>query len=114
MRATSTGGKEGLLQENERRKTGVPDSVTTAILVRRSGDERFNAEVTLQADVDWVTGWERRLSKIPLDDPILFNPRETGGPGKKGRSYGAKDLASVDLNQLCKVRMAVEAPFVAK
>ncbi|KAF5974771.1 ankyrin 1 [Fusarium coicis] len=91
------------LQENERRKTGVPDSVTTAILVRRAGDERFNAEVTLQADVDWVTGWERRLSKIPLDDPILFNPRETGGPGKKGGSYGAKDLASVDLNGLCKV-----------
>ncbi|KAF5713778.1 ankyrin 1 [Fusarium mundagurra] len=90
------------LQENERRKTGVPDSVTTAILVRRAGDERFNAEVTLQADVDWVTGWERRLSKIPLDDPILFNPRETGGPGKKGRSYGVKDLASVDLNGLCK------------
>ncbi|KAH7250312.1 uncharacterized protein BKA55DRAFT_377512 [Fusarium redolens] len=102
------------LQENERRKTGVPDSVTTAILVRRSGDERFNAEVTLQADVDWVTGWERKLSKIPLDDPILFNPRETGGVSKKGRSCGAKDLASVDLNQLCKVRMAVEAPFVAK
>ncbi|ENH71718.1 hypothetical protein FOC1_g10003962 [Fusarium oxysporum f. sp. cubense race 1] len=102
------------LQENERRKTGVPDSVTTAILVRRSGDECFNAEVTLQADADWVTGWERRFSKIPLDDPILFNPRETGGPSKKGRSYGAKDLASVDLNQLCKVRMAVEAPFVAK
>ncbi|KAG5783267.1 hypothetical protein H9Q73_003090 [Fusarium xylarioides] len=102
------------LQENERRKTGVPDSVTTAILVRRAGDERFNAEVTLQADVDWVTGWERRLSKIPLDDPILFNPRETGGPSKKGRAYGAKDLASVDLNGLCKVRMAVEAPFAVK
>ncbi|VTT80701.1 unnamed protein product [Fusarium fujikuroi] len=100
------------LQENERRKTGVPDSVTTAILVRRAGDERFNAEVTLQADVDWVTGWERRLSKIPLDDPILFNPRETGGSGKKGRSYGAKDLASVDLNELCKALTARDTRFV--
>ncbi|QGI80032.1 hypothetical protein CEK25_006761 [Fusarium fujikuroi] len=85
------------LQENERRKTGVPDSVTTAILVRRAGDERFNAEVTLQADVDWVTGWERRLSKIPLDDPILFNPRETGGAAwnRAGRSFSVVTMVEI-------------------
>ncbi|TXC08092.1 hypothetical protein FocTR4_00002496 [Fusarium oxysporum f. sp. cubense] len=62
-------------QENERHKTGVPDSVTTAILLRRSCDERFTAVVTLEADVDWVTGLERKFAKIPLDDPILFNPK---------------------------------------
>ncbi|KAI3588895.1 hypothetical protein IWW34DRAFT_877808 [Fusarium oxysporum f. sp. albedinis] len=101
-------------QENERHKTGVPDSVTTAILLRRSCDERFTAVVTLEADVDWVTGLERKFARIPLDDPILFNPKGTGGPSKKGRSYGLKDLANVDLYQLCKVRMAVEAPFAVK
>ncbi|KAF5228395.1 hypothetical protein FANTH_14526 [Fusarium anthophilum] len=99
------------LQENERHKTGVPDSVTTAILLRRSSDERFAAVVTLEADVDWVTGLERKFAKIPLDDPILFNPKETAALSKKGRSFGLKDLADVDLYQLCKVRMAVEAPF---
>ncbi|KAF9772120.1 hypothetical protein IL306_010178 [Fusarium sp. DS 682] len=100
--------------ENKRRKTGVPDSVTTAILVMRSGDEPFNAVVTLEADVDWVTGWERRFTKIPLDDPILFNPQETGGRSRKGRSYGVKNLADIDLHQLSSVRFAVEAPFVAR
>ncbi|KAF5700246.1 ankyrin protein 1 [Fusarium globosum] len=75
------------LQENERRKTGVPDSVTTAILVRRAGDERFNAEVTLQADVDWVTGRAgRSVSVVTMveivvpetENPVLETPAAVG------------------------------------
>ncbi|KAF5569138.1 kinase domain-containing protein [Fusarium pseudoanthophilum] len=102
------------IQENEIRKTGVPDSVTTTILLRRSSDERFSAVVTLEAEIDRFTRLERKFAKTPLDHPILFNPKETTALGKKGRSFGAKDLASVDLNQLCEARFAVEAPFTVK
>ncbi|KAF5542953.1 hypothetical protein FNAPI_9841 [Fusarium napiforme] len=102
------------LQENKRHNTGVPDSVTTAILLHRSCDEPFTAVVTLEADVDWITGLERKFIKVPLDDPILFNPKDTAGARKKGRSFGAKDLATVDLNQLCEARFAVEAPFAVE
>ncbi|RSM06188.1 hypothetical protein CEP52_005864 [Fusarium oligoseptatum] len=103
------------LQENKRRQTGVPDSVTTAVLLRRYDSEPFNARVELEADVDWVSGMARKFTGVPLDDPVLFNPKLGGGSKpKRGRSYGAKDLGSVDLYKLCAVRFAVEAPFVVK
>ncbi|EEU37840.1 uncharacterized protein NECHADRAFT_98072 [Fusarium vanettenii 77-13-4] len=102
------------LQENKRRETGVPDSVTTAVLLRRYDSEPFNARVELEADVDWVSGFARKFAGVPLDDPVLFNPMLGGSKPKRGRSYGAKDLGSVDLYKLCAVRFAVEAPFVVK
>ncbi|OBS20433.1 hypothetical protein FPOA_06803 [Fusarium poae] len=101
-------------QENSRRRSGVPDSVTTAIRLVRSDDEPFNAVVTLEAEVDWVTGLENKFTKIPLDDPILFNPKATGEKAKIGRSHGVENLASISLYDLCKVRFAVEAPFTVK
>ncbi|KAF4961921.1 hypothetical protein FSARC_9962 [Fusarium sarcochroum] len=100
--------------ENERRESGVPDSVTVAVLLRREDSEPFNAIVELEAKVDWHTGLENKFLRVPLDDPILFNPQLTKKKPKKGRSYGVGNLASVDLYELCKVRFAVEAPFVAK
>ena len=101
------------LRENNRRSTGVPDSMKVAILLAREDNNPFHANVTLEADVDFVSGLERKLVKVPLDDPVLFNPTMTGRKPKKGRSYGAQDLSSVDLYSLCGVRMGVEAPFAA-
>ncbi|KAL2694937.1 hypothetical protein Neosp_001526 [[Neocosmospora] mangrovei] len=102
------------LQENKRRETGVPDSVTTAVLLRRYDNEPFNARVELEADVDWVSGFARKFTGVPLDDPVLFNPTLGGSKPKRGRNLGAKELGSVDLYKLCAVRFAVEAPFVVK
>ncbi|KAM0419065.1 hypothetical protein ACHAPT_012004 [Fusarium lateritium] len=102
------------LQENKRRQTGVPDSVTTAVLLRRYDSEPFTARVELEADVDWVSGLARKFTGVPLDDPVLFNPQLAGKKPKRGRSYGAQDLGSVDLYELCGVRFAVEAPFAVK
>ncbi|KKP06333.1 hypothetical protein THAR02_01578 [Trichoderma harzianum] len=102
------------LQENKRRQTGVPDSVRVAILLRREDSKPFNAKVTLEADADFVTGLERKFSKVPLDDPVLFNPTLTGDKPKKGRSYNVQDLGSFDLYSLCDVRMGMEAHFGQK
>ncbi|KAK4062379.1 hypothetical protein Trihar35433_9200 [Trichoderma harzianum] len=102
------------LQENKRRQTGVPDSVRVAILLRREDSKPFNAKVTLEADADFVTGLERKFSKVPLDDPVLFNPTLTGNKPKKGRSYNVQDLSSFDLYSLCDVRMGMEAHFGQK
>ncbi|GJC81095.1 hypothetical protein ColLi_03933 [Colletotrichum liriopes] len=101
------------LHGNKRRETGVPDSVKVAILLRREDAEPFNAMVTLEADMDFLSGLERKFSRVPLDDPVLFNPKLAGKKPKRGRSYGVQNLAAVDLYSLCEVRMALEAPFVA-
>ncbi|GKT95990.1 hypothetical protein Ct61P_13840 [Colletotrichum tofieldiae] len=101
------------LHGNKRRETGVPDSVKVAILLRREDAEPFNAMVTLEADMDFLSGLERKFSRVPLDDPVLFNPKLAGKKPKRGRSYGVQNLAAVDMYSLCEVRMALEAPFVA-
>ncbi|KAL4722193.1 hypothetical protein ACLX1H_010969 [Fusarium chlamydosporum] len=88
--------------ENERRKSGVPDSITVAILLRREDSEPFIAIVELEADVDWKTGLERKFLCLPLDDPVIFNPRSTDKKRKRGRAYGVENLADTDLSQLCK------------
>lgn len=105
------------LLENKRRTTGVPDSVQVAVLLKREDDELFNSMVTVEADVDRVTRTERLFNrKVPLDDPILFNPRlerETR-PRKyeKARRYRRGNLEAADLYSLCEVRIAVDAPFL--
>lgn len=104
------------LLENKRRKTGVSDSVQVAVLLKRKDNELFNSMITVEADVDLVTRVEHLFNrKVPLDDPILFNPRleQKTRPRKyeKARRYGRENLAALDLYSLCEVRMAVDAPF---
>ncbi|KAG6357002.1 hypothetical protein INS49_014878 [Diaporthe citri] len=99
------------LLENKHRKSGVPDSLTVAILLRRTDCELFNAKVTLEADCDFATGLRSKFKKVPLDDPVLFNSRLTGRKAKKGRHYGTENLDNVSLDSLCEVRMDVQAPF---
>lgn len=104
------------LLENKRRKTGVPDSVQVAVLLKREDNELFNSMVTIDADVDLVTRTERLINrKVPLDDPILFNPQlePDWRPKKyeKARRYGRENLKTADLYSLCEARMAVDAPF---
>ena len=104
------------LLENKRRKTGVPDSVQVAVLLKREDNELFNSMVTLEADVDIVTRTEHFFNrKVPLDDPILFNPQleQETRPKKyeKARRCGRETLEATDLYSLCEARMAVDAPF---
>lgn len=104
------------LLENKRRKTGVPDSVQVAVLLKREDNELFNSMITMEADVDSITRIEGLFSrKVPLDDAVLFNPKleQKIRPRKfeKARRYGKENLVAVDLYSLCEVRMAVDAPF---
>lgn len=100
--------------ENEKRGSGVPESVRVALLVRREDDEPFNATVTLEADVDVATSLGHFFRKVPLDDPILFNPKAEVKPAKKGRARGVLNLAAVDLYSLCDARMSNKAPWAVE
>ncbi|KAI1505743.1 hypothetical protein F5X99DRAFT_367584 [Biscogniauxia marginata] len=97
------------LLENENRHSGVPDSLHVALLLKREDDEPFNANVTIEADADVATSFGRFFRKVPLDDPILFNPQAQPKHPKKGRFYGARNLNCVDLYSLCDAKMAAKA-----
>jgi hypothetical protein len=103
--------------ENTRRATGVPDSVQVVVLLSRKDNGRFDGKVTLEVEADFKARISEKLSnrKIPLDDPVLFNPLLD--PDTKTRTYeearkhGTKKMGVVPLYSLCIVRMAVEASF---
>lgn len=99
------------LQENRQRKTGIPDSIQVAVLLRREDSKPFTARVTLKIETDIVSGIKQWFAKVPLDDPILFNPRETSTRKRKGRTYGLQYLNKVNLYSLCEARMDVAASF---
>lgn len=97
------------LMENKRRKSGVPDSLCVALLVKREDDEPFNAKVSIEAEYDFATTVQKFWKKVPLDDPILFNPKAEPKRPKKGRSYGRLNLGGLDLYSLCDARMSAKA-----
>ncbi|ROV93843.1 hypothetical protein VMCG_08809 [Cytospora schulzeri] len=94
--------------ENETRSSGVPDSVRVAMLVRRDTDEPFRAEVAVEVDTDMATKIGSYFKKVPVDDPVLFNPKAQGKL-KKGRTQGVLNLGDVDLYSLCDARMSAKA-----
>ncbi|TLS24928.1 hypothetical protein PpBr36_08863, partial [Pyricularia pennisetigena] len=104
------------LLENARQKTGVPDSVRVAVLVRRETDDPFNAIVTIEAEADLATNFGSLFRKVPLDDPVLFNPRaeRKGWKTNEGRSRGVENLGAEPLYSYCEARVSEdEGDFMA-
>lgn len=100
------------LIENERRKSGVPDSLRVAVRLRREDDQQFHAAVTIDVKADIRSSFGSYFRKVPLDDPVLFNPKHQSARPMQGRTYGVEDLAGVDLLPLCGARMSAEAFWV--
>ncbi|ROV96754.1 hypothetical protein VSDG_05533 [Cytospora chrysosperma] len=101
------------LLENEKRSSGVPDSVRVAVLIRREDNEPFIAVVTLEAEADVATSLKKFFRTTPLDDPVLFNPKAQLKHDKymklKGRQCGVRNLGEVNLYTLCDARMSPAA-----
>ncbi|KAI6380853.1 hypothetical protein MCOR25_001522 [Pyricularia grisea] len=95
------------LLENAKQKTGVPDSVRVAVLVRRETDDPFNAVVTIEAEADLATNFGSLFRKVPLDDPVLFNPKaeRKGSKKNEARSRGVENLGDEPLYSYCEARV---------
>ena len=75
------------LMENGKEKKGIPSVLRTAVLLKRETPShghsgRFQATVKIEACVDLVsfaqTMTDKVFGKIPLDEPVLFDPRLPG------------------------------------
>lgn len=95
------------LLENARHKTGVPDSARVALLVRRETDDPFNAMVTIEAEADMATNFGSLFRKVPLENPVLFNPKAElkGSKKNEGQSRGVENLGAEPLYSYCKARV---------
>lgn len=85
----------------------MPDSVRVAVLVRRETDDPFNAMVTIEAEADMATNFGSLFRKVPLENPVLFNPKaeRKGSKKNEGRSRGVENLGAEPLYSYCKARV---------
>lgn len=100
------------IRENATRRSGVPDSITVAIRVDRNDNKPFKATVALKTEADMATSFGRFFRKIPIDDPVLFNPdldESLRHHTKEGRTYGVMGLDKIDLNSFCEARISAPA-----
>lgn len=98
--------------ENEKRKSGVPDSVRVAVLVRRDNDEPFHVSVGLEVDADIASKIGSFFKRVPIDDPVLFNPKADSNRPRAGRAHGVMNLGHVDLYSLTDARISAAAFWV--
>lgn len=85
-------------------KSGIPTTVRTAVLLKRmTADDRFKAEVDVQAEVDLASkldgAIDKVFGKVESDDAVVFDP------GKKGsvESVDGERLGQTDLMALSAV-----------
>lgn len=74
--------------------------------MKRQDSAPFKAVVTLEAKADVTTSFGNFFRRIPLDDPVLFNPGVQPMHPKKGRLYAVTNLGQINLDSLCEARMA--------
>jgi hypothetical protein len=96
------------LLENATRKTGLPDTLRVAVLVRRQDQlAPFKAMVRMSSHADFKTGMGWFFGSFPIDDPVLLNPALPPQGVLKG--YASENMATaIDLPSLMDVTFRTE------
>ncbi|KAL8349786.1 hypothetical protein RB598_005241 [Gaeumannomyces tritici] len=84
------------LLENEATKTGVPASMTAAVLLKRDSEEPFRCDFAIKARADWRSSVELLFGSTPPDDPVLFDPTLESTSTK----YDELSLGGVNLESI--------------
>ena len=62
-----------ILEENKSQKSGIPSSLTVAILLKRKPDREFVGMVQVKAKVDVASSIEDLFGRKPKVDPVVFD-----------------------------------------
>ncbi|RDL42486.1 uncharacterized protein BP5553_02465 [Venustampulla echinocandica] len=92
------------LLENSTKHTGVPESMTTAILLKRDNEELFQCVIHIDAEVDFKSSFERIFGgkgRVPKDDPVYFDPALDST--NLLREYKELELGGFELQSVCDV-----------
>ncbi|KAL2138964.1 hypothetical protein VTI28DRAFT_6004 [Corynascus sepedonium] len=96
------------LLENATRRTGLPDSLRVAVLIKRQDQlAPFQAMVRMSCHADFKTGLGWFFGSFPIDDPVLLNPALPPQGVLKG--YASENMATaIDLSSLMDVTFRTE------
>ncbi|KAF4945028.1 hypothetical protein FGADI_12287 [Fusarium gaditjirri] len=101
------------IMEDPFMKQGIPPYVQTAILLERTTDEIFKADLNVNTD---VSGFSFRNLQDGLldseDDPVIFDPSASPLIPDELAGVLLDDLGSVDVSGLWRVKNAVHIPDI--
>jgi len=100
------------LLENATAKTGVPNSMRTAILLKRKDMNQFKCVVKINASVDIMSTLGKVFGGKGKDDPVLFDPEMD--PTNKLQKYDVDELGSFNLESVCDVTFGTVLEAVTK
>ena len=99
-------GAMWILNENKSQGDGIPDTITTAVLLKRKPNRRFVGTVQVKARVDLSYALFGKKSK---DDPVNFDPQWKSTSEK----YSTQSLGDVDLDKVIGVKFNTPFPTAA-
>ena len=62
-----------VIEENKSQKSGIPGSLTTAILLKRKPDRAFVGVIHVKTEVDLASSIEDLFGRKPKVDPVVFD-----------------------------------------
>ena len=67
-------GAKWILEENRSQSSGIPGSLTTAVLLKRKPDRAFVGTIQISAKMGVASKVEDLFGRKPKVDPVVFDP----------------------------------------
>ena len=99
-------GARWILQENRSQRSGIPGSLTTAVLVKRKPDRAFIGTIQIKAKMDLGSSMEDLFGKKPKVDPIVFDL----ALAPKSAKYDQQNLDSIVLDDISIAKLNTMIP----
>ena len=97
-------GARWILQENRSQRSGIPGSLTTAVLVKRKPDKAFIGMIQIKAKMDLGSTLEDLFGKKPKVHPVVFDralaPKSAKYDQQNQDSIVLDDISIAKLNTM--------------
>lgn len=90
-----------ILEENKSQKSGIPGSLTTAVLLKRKSDRGFIGTIQVNAKMDVASSIEDLFGNKPKVDPVVF---DLALPSTNAK-YDPQNLGCVILDDIGVVKL---------
>lgn len=101
-------GAMWIMTENKSQGNGIPDSVTTAVLLQRKLDRKFCGTIQIKVKAGIGYSMENLFGDKPKDDPVNFVPQHK--PPSTMYDQHRQNLDKIDLDEISLVKFYTPIP----